>query len=85
VPWNHYNNPTGWQSFITQLQRQSAAFAQAQQTLGVPIQQRIIVLSSKAPEAFHAAQQEILAILNENYQEVFWGNEEFETLLQGLQ
>ena len=88
VPWYLYGKP-GWQTFVAQLLRQTEAFGRAQQTIGVQIQQRIIVFSSKAPEGLEAAQAELDKIVRSDaakvgYQEVLWGTQKFEAFLETL-
>ena len=86
IPWHLYGKGgNGWQTFMSQLQRQADAFADAQQTLGVVIQQRIITLSSKAPEGLEAAQAEIQELLATRYQQILWGVADFEKFLEKLQ
>jgi hypothetical protein len=84
VPWRALKyNPNYLNSFLDQLTRQTAAFSNATQAGSSVIQQRVIVLSSKAPEGFAEIEAKILQVVGK-YDKVFWSIEAFDGYLANL-
>jgi RHS repeat-associated protein len=83
VPWWLYGRQ-GWQSFMDQFIRQGTAFRAAQAIdTGMRIKERVIVFSSRAPEALRAVQAEVEMAALQHYDRVFWSVEAFEKWLKG--
>jgi len=86
VRWDLFSRAgSGWSDYVAQLERQAVAFGNASQTVGVQIQQRIIVFSSSAPAGLKDAEAALLQLCEKaGYDKVFFGQQAFDRFLQGL-
>jgi RHS repeat-associated protein len=83
VPWNLAQNPSAWNGYLTQLENQARAFSLATQSGGIPLQERVIVFSSKIPPGLEAAAAQIEARVTQFYSSggIHWGIEAFDKFL----
>lgn len=81
VPWSA--GAEKWRSFLEQLTTQALNFSRGTQISGgVPIEERIIVFSTRIPQGYESRAQEIITKVSQYYDRMFWGLDAFDEFLK---